>query len=104
MGQIKITEGGTYTFYSISDDGSRVVVDNQLVVDNDGLHGMDGWKEGTADLLPGYHRVTIDFFERGGQAGIKIKYAGNFEFYIYDIGCIFILKAQYAYLGLIHEK
>ena len=92
-GQIKVTERGTYTFYSISDDGSRVIVDNLLVVDYDGLHGMETWKEGTADLSAGYHRVTVDFFESGGQEGIKIKYAGIVEFKMYE----------YAHRGLIQK-
>ncbi|MET0911082.1 MAG: DUF4347 domain-containing protein, partial [Ilumatobacteraceae bacterium] len=34
--QFDVTTGGTYTFYSGSDDGSRVYIDGALVVNNDG--------------------------------------------------------------------
>ena len=37
-GVIRIDVAGTYTFYTSSDDGSRLYLDDALVVDNDGLH------------------------------------------------------------------
>ena len=38
-GFINIPEAGDYTFYLLSDDGSRLYVDSQQIVDNDGCHG-----------------------------------------------------------------
>ena len=75
-GQIKVTKAGAYTFYSKSDDGSRVIVNNVVVVNNDGLHGMGDWKEGTLDMQAGWYPVSIDYFEMDHDNGIKIKYAG----------------------------
>ncbi|MDP6546761.1 MAG: glycoside hydrolase family 127 protein [Phycisphaerae bacterium] len=40
-GKIAIRENGWYTFYLISDAGSRLSVKSQQVVDNDGLHPMN---------------------------------------------------------------
>ena len=37
---ITITKAGQYKFYTTSDDGSRLYIDDNLVVNNDGLHGM----------------------------------------------------------------
>jgi hypothetical protein len=36
--QVLIKQSGTYTFYTSSFDGSRVFVENELVVDNSGYH------------------------------------------------------------------
>jgi hypothetical protein len=61
-----------YTFFTNSDDGSRLWIGNQLVVDNDGLHGMVE-REGTIGLQPGYHPIRIEFFEGGGGAGLIVS-------------------------------
>ncbi len=39
-GKIKIPKDGTYTFFLESDDGSRLLIDGKIVVDNGGLHDM----------------------------------------------------------------
>ncbi len=66
MGRIYIEQGGTYAFGLSSDDGSRLWIDGQLVVDNWGLHGA-GWKEGRVDLAPGWHTLRIDYIDNGGS-------------------------------------
>jgi glucose/arabinose dehydrogenase len=58
---------GTYTFRLTSDDGSKLWIDDTLVVDHDGLHGAEP-KDGTAALTAGVHRLRVEHFERtGGQ-------------------------------------
>ena len=40
---MQITQGGTYTFFSPSDDGSLLYIDGNQVVNNDANHGyQDG--------------------------------------------------------------
>ena len=39
-GQIRIDDAGLTRFYLASDDGSRLYIDNHLVVDNGGLHAF----------------------------------------------------------------
>ena len=76
-GEIQILALGNYTFSASSDDGCRVVVDNVLLVDYDGVHGMEKWKKSTARLLvPGWYPITVDYFEKDGDGGIQVKYAG----------------------------
>lgn len=51
----------------ISDDGSRVTIDGQVVLDNDSLHGPE-IKEAQVRLSKGYHPVMIEFFQgKGGR-------------------------------------
>ena len=75
-GEIEIKVGGAYTFYDNSDDGSKVFVNDMLVVDNDGLHGPEEEKSGTIVLEEGRHLVTVDFFEKDGGADLHVKYSG----------------------------
>ncbi len=61
-GYIKVPENGVYTFYLRSDDGSKLYLDNELVVDNDGSHSANT-KEGMRALKKGMHPIRIDYFE-----------------------------------------
>ncbi len=74
-GYIKIPVNGIYTFYPSSDDGSKLYIDNELVVDNDFLHGMVE-KEGRMALKAGYHAFRLEFFQNQGGQGLEVRYAG----------------------------
>ncbi len=74
-GYIKIPKDGIYTFYTSSDDGSRLFINDMLVVDNDGKHGMQE-KKGEVALKTGYHKFSITYFENGGGEGIEAKIQG----------------------------
>ena len=67
--------GGTYKFFTESDDGSKLYINGELVVDNDGLHAPLT-KEGTMDLEAGQYEIKVLFFEHQGGADIRVKYAG----------------------------
>ncbi len=50
-----------------SDDGSRVTLDGQVILDNDGMHGTEV-KETLVRLSKGYHPITIDYIQgKGGR-------------------------------------
>jgi uncharacterized repeat protein (TIGR03806 family) len=74
-GVIRIDVAGAYTFYTSSDDGSRLYLDGQLVVDNDGLHPLLE-VPGGATLAAGYHDIEVQFFERGGQEALSVSFQG----------------------------
>ncbi len=73
---IKIAEPGTYTFYTESDDGSRLWIGDTLVVDNDGLHSMHE-ASGSITLAAGTWPITVTFFEKGGDAGLIVRYSSS---------------------------
>ena len=73
-GYINIQNDGVYNFTSVSDDGSRVWIDGQLIVDNDGKHTSYGLT-GAVRLEKGYHKLEIRYFQGGGQSGLKILMA-----------------------------
>ena len=59
---IKIPKKGVYRFYTFSDDGSKLYVDGQEVVDNDGGHSARR-REGKIALDAGYHELRVIYFE-----------------------------------------
>jgi hypothetical protein len=74
-GWVRVDQAGIYVFSVESDDGSRLLVGDAVVVSNDGLHGMVE-RSGTIALAPGKHALRIEFFEGGGGAGCIARLEG----------------------------
>ena len=74
-GVFDVKESGTYTFYTNSDDGSKLWVDGALMVDNWGLHGPR-WRDGSVTLHQGIHDIKVEFFENFGGAKLLAEYSG----------------------------
>ncbi|MBK8048459.1 MAG: hypothetical protein IPK16_15885 [Anaerolineales bacterium] len=62
---------GTYRFFARADDGVRIWVDNQLILDE--WHSVDT-RTYSADkaLTNGWHFIVVDFFQYGGPANISV--------------------------------
>jgi hypothetical protein len=65
---------GTYTFATVSDDGSSVFVDGRLIVDNGGHHGPR-LAAGSVHLERGAHGVFIRYFQDGGPFHFEFLWA-----------------------------
>ncbi|HWQ13426.1 MAG TPA: N-acetylmuramoyl-L-alanine amidase [Roseiflexaceae bacterium] len=72
---------GEYTFRTLSDDGSWLLVDGRPVVANGGLHALSE-ATGAATLAAGVHALTFVAFERTGQAaaGYEVRSPGGLAF------------------------
>lgn len=66
-------EGGIYRFGVQADDGFRLYVDGNLVIDNYGFEGNVG-KAVDISVPPGTRNVRVDYVEKGGQAIVKFNY------------------------------
>ncbi len=73
--ELTVTTGGTYTFSTSSDDGSKLFVNGVEVVDNDGLQAT-ATETGTIGLSPGTYVVEIIYFENAGQQTLSATLAG----------------------------
>ena len=86
-GVLAVDTPGEYTFWLLSDDGSKLYIDDTLVIDNDGIHGitrnkgrkdlsentqvswsigghfMDIGKRGSIELTVGTHPFEIQYFQ-----------------------------------------
>lgn len=74
-GWIEIPSTGFWTLSTRSDDGSKLWIGEDLVVNNDGVHGMQT-RSGTRPLAAGLHPVRVEFFEGGGGAGLYMYWSG----------------------------
>ena len=70
-GYVKIDKDAVYTFYTQSDDGSKLFIDDEEVVDNDGDHGSVE-KDGKAALKKGYHTIRVMYFDSAGGNDLKV--------------------------------
>ena len=64
---------GTYRFTAAADDGIRVWIDGDLII--------DGWRDqatttytGTKYLGPGHHLVVVEYYERVGAATVRVSW------------------------------
>ncbi|MFM8891679.1 MAG: PA14 domain-containing protein, partial [Planctomycetia bacterium] len=73
-GFLHVRRAGTHRFYLSSDDGSRLVVKETTVVDNDGVHPHTE-RQGAIDLAVGVHPIRIEYFEAGGQQSLTLDVA-----------------------------
>jgi len=71
QGIINTPESGAYVFETLSDDGSYVYIDGQLVVDNGGRHGSRP-ASGAVSLEAGPHRIDIKYFQDGGGITMEV--------------------------------
>ncbi|MGW2786306.1 ricin-type beta-trefoil lectin domain protein [Streptomyces populi] len=73
IGNLTAPQTGSYTLRLTSDDGSRLLIDDQVVIDHDGLHGPDP-KDATVNLTAGPHALRIEHFERDGGQQITLSW------------------------------
>lgn len=71
-GRFRVREEGCYTFRLHSDDGSKLFIDGDLVVDNDGVHPPSS-SRGERCLNSGSHRIRLEYFQ-GPRTEIALQF------------------------------
>ena len=74
-GQLDVKQAGEYEFKLASDDGARIVIDGQRVVDHDGLHGAST-KTGKTELAEGKRQIRIEYFAYGQPNSLRAFWSG----------------------------
>ncbi len=75
IGYVNVEEEGEYGFQTTSDDGSRLLINGKIVVDNDGPHSKKTVSN-EIYLKSGMHQIQVDYFERGGQESLTVNWKG----------------------------
>ncbi|HET7458521.1 MAG TPA: family 20 glycosylhydrolase, partial [Gemmatimonadaceae bacterium] len=70
-GYVRVPKDALYTFYLTCDDGAKLRVDDELVVDHDGQHATTE-RHGQTALRAGLHRVEVAYFQGGGGAALQM--------------------------------
>jgi len=89
-----VLKDGVYKFYVASDDGSRLYIGRDLVVDNNGLHGSEE-VIGRIALGAGVHPISVGFFQKSGGVDFEVSYSGrNMEKQPIPASSLFHLKSS----------
>ena len=64
---------GAYRFYLTLDDGARLYIDGELLIDAWGDSPMRT-KSKDIELTPGSHHVLVEYYERGGLAELWLRW------------------------------
>ena len=69
-GWIRIDQERVYRFSTLSDDGSSIIINGEIVVDNGGYHGPKQ-ASGEIFLSTGMHQININYFNGAGGDGFS---------------------------------
>lgn len=72
---INIPRDGKWTFFTVSDDGSSILIDGKVVVDNDGIHTRQE-KGGSVELKAGDHDLEVRYFQKVTGAVFGVGWQG----------------------------
>lgn len=75
-GYINVNENATFEFSLYSDDGSRLYIDDELIIDNDGDHARYEKSAGVA-MQAGLHKIKIAYFDDGPGSTLKVSVKGT---------------------------
>ena len=71
-GFLAIANPGTYTFSLGSDDGSRLTIGGQTVVNNDLLHSFTTATGAATFITAGLYAINLTYFNNGGYSGLDL--------------------------------
>jgi hypothetical protein len=75
-GFLFLEKDGNYEFRVGSNDGSRLMLTDQLLVNNDGIHNFKVVSSTPTNKVKGAHRITVYFFEYTGADSLLVEYRG----------------------------
>ena len=75
-GYLTVQSDDFYEFAVESDDGSVLEIDDEVVVDNDGIHGSRV-VTGHIPLRQGVHKFKLRYFQSQGGATLRVNWAGS---------------------------
>lgn len=72
---VRVPKDGKWTFFTVSDDGSQLLIDGEVVVESDGVHTK---KEtpGSVELKAGDHELEVRYFQKDSQAVFGVGWQG----------------------------
>jgi hexosaminidase len=71
-GYLRVPFDDVYTFELTSDDGSQLILKEQVVIDHDGYHSASR-KAGAMGLAKGHHRLRALYFQGGGGRTLELR-------------------------------
>ncbi|MFM7865190.1 MAG: PA14 domain-containing protein, partial [Planctomycetaceae bacterium] len=75
-GTLIVPADGQYEFTLDSDDGSRLLIDGQKLIEYDGIHGLGGAKRAAVKLTQGRHPLRLEYFQGLFGKGLQLAWSG----------------------------
>jgi azurin len=75
-GKLQVPADGEYVFYAASDDGCRIILGEERVLNDDGIHPAR-IKESKKRLKKGVYPVRIEYFQAASQAELYIGWKSD---------------------------
>jgi len=73
-GELEIKQDGYYIFGLDSDDGSKLFLNNQLLINYDGLHGAGNVQSYMVPLAKGFYPIRLEYFQKDGGRNLQLIY------------------------------
>jgi alpha-N-arabinofuranosidase len=74
-GYIKVLKDNLYTFFINNDDGAVLYINDEPIINNDGLHAPEEMSNSVI-LKEGYHKIKVVFFQKGGGQALDVSIEG----------------------------
>ena len=75
-GELNAPKTGKYIFEIASDDGARIIIDDKIAIEHDGLHGAQ-LKKGEIKLQSGKHSIRVEYFGYGQPNSFRAGWGGS---------------------------
>ncbi|MFT4761346.1 MAG: cytochrome c [Paraglaciecola sp.] len=72
-GYLKMPANANFVFRLISDDGTKLWINDQLVISHDGPHGADA-RDGEMALSEGYHPFRLEYYQGAGGKMVSLQW------------------------------
>jgi RHS repeat-associated protein len=74
-GDLNVASAGAYTFTTVSDEGTRLVVDGTVAIDHWVDQTVTSTSSSSISLAAGLHKITLEYYESSGPAEVHLKWA-----------------------------
>ena len=75
-GQVQAKSTGLYTFYTTTDDGVRLWVNNQLLIDRWRNQAATEYRESISLVSGQRYDIKLEYYENTGNANAKLRWSG----------------------------
>ena len=76
QGQIHAPDAAEYSFEMIADDGARLSVAGQQVVEAEVSESKNGWRMGKVKLEKGPNPIRLEYFQLDGGMDLQLRWSG----------------------------
>lgn len=73
---LHVPQDGEYVFHLDANDGARLIIDGQWIINYDGVNNLGREQETRTTLNAGVHPIRLEYFQRVEQLGLKVAWSG----------------------------